>query len=295
MAIFTEVSGDTALSDPLFPAPGRNLGSKSSADLWDAGAGIKWPFEWGSLGLTYDYRSSDVDTNTIPGTDGFLSQNGDLERHSVGLTGAYKVNDQVAIGYRYTYIDLTDTLNFKLNSYSTPLAFNMNEDFTGHKNQAGVQYLLNDLIAFGLDGYYGIGDLSSNFAGDGDSDSYSVRAGTAFSINKDIPLLFALDVNYESIDTKYSSSKNDDDIWGIHLGAEYEVYKDLFLRAGYQYEDYRYKETAFSASTKISPNISTYSVGLGYNYEKISLDYGFMYSDTGDGDMMHVVSLGFNF
>lgn len=288
---FTEVSSDISLVDPGL---GNRMSSNANADMWDVGGGFKMPFEWGGVGLTYDYRSSDWDTGVYPASIGRLAQTGDMERHSVGVTGAYKFNDQIAVGYRYTYIDLQDTTNLNMIGPGpfTSLAI-VDEDFSGHKNQVGVQYLASDLLAFGLDGSYGFGDLDSNMSGGGDSDSYSVRAGTSFSFNKDIPLLLALDVNYESRDNKYSGSKIDDDLWGIHLGAEYEVYKNLYLRAGYQYEDFKYEE-AF-ASIKETPNISSWSLGLGYVYDKLSIDYGFMYSDTGDGDMMHVIGLGFNF
>ncbi|MDX9754158.1 MAG: outer membrane beta-barrel protein [bacterium] len=288
---YIEVSSDISMVDPGL---GTTLASKTEADLWGIGAGVTWPFVWGGLGLMYDYRSDDYDSDVFPASIGRLIQSGDVERHNIGLTGGYKFDDQLAVGYRYNYIDSNnDTAVDYIGPGPAANLVSIGEDFTGHKNHLGAQYMANEMFTFGLDGYYGIGDLDSNVTGDSDADSYAIRAGAAWTYDQTIPLLVALDINYESREIDGRMANVDDDLWGIHLGAEYEMVDNFFLRAGYQMEDFDYEDHI--AAINESPTVSTWSLGLGYQYEQFSIDYGFMYSDTGDADMMHVIGIGFRF
>jgi long-subunit fatty acid transport protein len=287
---FMEVSSDISMMDPGL---GTNLTSKTEADLWGVGVGFTMPYEWGGLGLMYDYRSDDYDSDAFNASIGRLVQSSDLERHSVGVTGAYRFQDNMAVGYRYSFIDWDNDLDLTMVSPG-PVAnlATIKEDFTGHKNHVGYQVQANELVTLGLDGYYGFGDQDSSL-GDADSDSYAIRAGAAWMYGSDMPLLVALDVKYESRDLDGIGLNVDDDLWGIHVGVEYEVQDDIFLRCGYQLEDFDYQDSLNAINE--SPTISTWSLGFGYTTEQFTLDYGFMYVDTGDADMVHVIGLGMKF
>jgi len=168
------------------------------------------------------------------------------------------------------------------------------EEFSGHRNQFGIQYSANEILMLGLDGYFGLGDWDVKGGPSGDADSWAVRAGVAWNPLVDLPLLIAFDVKYENRELDISGGGAEDDLWGIHLGAEYEVIENLYLRGGYLYEnfDYTEKSTGFDAN----PSVNGFSGGLGYIYDNITLDYGFIYTDTGgDGDFMHVFGLIYEF
>ena len=70
----------------------------------------------------------------------------------------------------------------------------MEEEFEGHNNQFGLQYILNDQWSFGLDGSYGFGDLdlggrflNQRLRGEADAESWSIRAGASWYLMPDIP------------------------------------------------------------------------------------------------------------
>lgn len=288
---YREVSSHIGLEDPGIP--GRIIARDNEAEIWDVGGGVTYPFDWGGLGVMYDYRSDEVESDVFPTSIARLMQESDLERHNIALTGAYRVNEMAAVGYRYSYIDMDNSTDLMMvgPGPAANLA-TIEEEFSGHKNHAGVQYMMNEIITLGLDGYYGFGDYDTT-GGDHDSDSYAIRGGAAWKYSEDYPLLVALDLNWENRELDGSGADLDDELWAIHLGAEYEVYDNFFLRAGYQMEDFDYQDSPLGIDE--SPSISTWSLGFGWLSDQFSVDYGFMYYDTGAGDMMHVVGLGYSF
>ncbi|MEW6237660.1 MAG: hypothetical protein AB1656_19930 [Candidatus Omnitrophota bacterium] len=282
-----EISGSTSLPSPN--ARGFDS-STSDSNIWSIGAGGAYPFEWGALGLNYNYRDDDRDIGSFDRGTFDMGMSSEVSRHDISLSAAYRYMDELSFGYRYSYIDwnmdtnITDLTNFG----SLP---GVEEEFSGHRNQFGVQYSVNETLMLGLDGYLGLGDWDVNGGSSGDADSWAVRAGAAWNPLIDLPLLIAFDVKYEN--REFTGGGTEDDLWGLHLGAEYEVIENLYLRAGYLFEDFDYTENSgFGAS----PSVSGFSGGLGYMYEAISLDYGFLYTDTGgDGDFMHVFGLVYEF
>jgi len=144
-----------------------------------------------------------------------------------------------------------------------------------------------------LDGYYGLGDRDSDLMGNADADSWSIRGGVAWRFLEDIPLLAAMDLNYENRDLDGGLNDNEEDFFSLHLGLEYEAYENLFIRAGYRYEDIEFD----SPSTNIfeERSISGYSAGLGYKYGQFKIDYAFVFTDTASSDMGHYVGLGIEF
>ncbi len=224
---------------------------------------------------------------------GFMNKEEDMQRHHVSLGAGYRINDQWAVGYRYSYIDYElDTLYNVVRP--APYVFqSVSEDFQGHRNQVGVQYKLNRNLVFGLDGYYGLGDRNSEKRGDADADSWAIRGGVAWRFLEDIPLLVALDLNYENRELDGGFNDNEEDYFGLHLGAEYEVYENLFLRAGYKFEDIEFDSPVTNINEE--PSISGYSAGLGYKYDRFKIDYAFVFTDTASSDMAHYVGFGVEF
>ncbi len=294
-----DLSSDISAEDPFTNAL---LAKQADADLLTLGGGIAYPFEWGGLSLYYDYRDDDIDYNSFRMSSGTLSQDGELERHSISFAGGYRAREDIAVGYRYSYIDWDSDTKGNLDGL-IPIAFSTDEEFEGHRNHFGVQYQANEAVMFGLDGIYGFGDrditsivtLGGPAITDtgGDADSWAVRGGVAWQADQ-LPLLLALDLNFENRDLSGSVEDADEDLWGVHLGAEYEVYENLFLRAGYSYEDFDFEDRPNAIEE--SPTVGSYTAGLGYRYEQFSIDYGFVWSDTGSsGDFTHVVGIGFRF
>ncbi|RJP32337.1 MAG: hypothetical protein C4527_06165 [Candidatus Omnitrophota bacterium] len=294
-----DLSSDISAEDPF---TGIGQAKKSDADMLALGGGLAYPFEWGGLGLYYDYRDDDVDYNSFRMSTGSLKQSGDLQRHAISFGGGYRVREDISIGYRYTYMDGDMDTVGSLDGL-IPLSFSVNEDFEGHRNHFGVQYKANEMLMFGLDGIYGFGDRdvknvftmggTTTDKGDSDADSWFVRGGVAWQAEQ-IPLLLAMDLKFENRELRGGLMDVDEYLWGMHLGAEYEVYENLFLRAGYTFEEYDFQDRP--AEINESPTIGSYSAGLGYRYEQFSIDYGFIWSDTGaSGDFTHVIGVGFHF
>ncbi|MGC9329631.1 MAG: hypothetical protein ACP5I1_18490, partial [Candidatus Hinthialibacter sp.] len=145
----------------------------------------------------------------------------------------------------------------------------------------------------GMDGCFGFSDSDSSELDDADGDTYAIRGGLAWNIMEDIPLLVALDVNYEFRELTGGPNDTEDELIGVHLGAEYEVYEDLFLRAGYQFEDINFDE--FGSGVHETIQMGGYSAGFGYKYDHFNFDYAFRYLDTGGGDMAHYFTIGYEF
>ncbi len=270
------------------------VAEEADTDIWSIGAGFSYPFEWGGLGIHYNHREDDHDSDVYDLGPFGVKRGGDLEREYISLGGGYRVNEQWAIGYRYSYIDWDQDIKWDAVRAAPGLAFpTVSEDFEGHKNHFGLQYRANEMITLGLDGYYGIGDLDSNITtGDIDSDSWAVRGGIAWEL-EEIPLLLALDLNFENRELDGRGADTDEDLFGLHLGAEYEVVENLFLRAGYQYEDIDFEDRP--ALIDESPSIGAYTAGIGYEYDRFTFDYGFIYTDTGSGDITHIFGIGIHF
>ncbi|MBZ0257854.1 outer membrane beta-barrel protein [bacterium] len=287
---FEDVTSDSSLdigglSDVAF----------NDTEIWDVGAGLIYPFEWGALALNYNYREDDLETNDYYLLGTRYQQDGSLERHSVSLGGGYAINECFTIGYRYSYIDWDrDTSLIDVGAFVPSTIATINEDFQGHRNQFGVQYEYGENWRFGFDGMYGLGDRDIKGMGSADADSWHVRGGLAYDFADYAPLVVTLDLNYENRELDGAGQDTQDDLLGVHFGAEYEVYENLFLRAGYQWEDIDYEDNANSLDEEI--DISGFSGGLGYEWNQISLDYGIMYLDTGgEGDLMHVFGIGYRF
>lgn len=282
-----EITGTSAQNFTGTPTMGH-----ADTELWSVGGGFAYPFAWGGLGLTYNYRDDDSEAGPYSGFPTFGSE-GNLDRHAVSFTAAYRYMEGLSFGYRYSYIDWQSDSELIEIAPNPGVWFGVSEDFSGHRNQVGLQYTLRENLIFGLDGYYGIGDWEVGGAGEGDADSWAVRGGVAWNPMVDLPLLLAMDIKFENRELDFSTSNTEEDLFGVHLGAEYEIYDNLYLRGGYQFEDFDYEEDAgFGAD----PSVSGFTGGLGYVYEEITLDYGFIYSDTGgEGDFMHVFGLSYEF
>lgn len=292
---YEEVASDLVPLSGAFPVEGE-------VDMFNYGIGGAYPFQGDFAGLgvalNYMYRTDDFDSLdvTVPGGGPLPASFGeldpDLDRHYVGLGAGYLLNDVWSIGYRYSYIDYD--LDWDLSILRpAPLSLASEDEFSGHRNQFGVQYAPNDKIVFGLDGIFGIGEVDTSAEGysdDADADEWAIRGGVAWQIIENIPLLLALDINYENREIS-GDADTEEDYFGIHFGAEYEVVENLFLRAGYQFEDIDFD--AFEISE--DPSISSYSTGFGYKYKQFSIDYAFMFIDTASSDMAHYVGLSYEF
>lgn len=283
---FEDVESDTSLL-------GSPWLSTAETEIWSVGGGIAYPFEWGGLALEYNYREDDMDSEWVPVLGGSTlgMAEADLERHNVSLGGGYRVNDQWGVGLRYGYYTWERDNLMHIRSQAAPLS--VSDEFEGHKAQFGSQYVFSDDLTFGIDGSYGIGDREFDGGPDSDADSWDVRGGAAWRAFQDIPLLLALDLSFEKYELDDGGRDTEDEIFGVHLGVEYEMIENLFVRAGYQWEDYDYEDKV--ANIASDPSISGYSVGFGYQYEQFSLDYGIMFIDTASQDLAHVVGLGFRF
>ena len=290
---YEEVASTTSILGGPF-APPAQAGAETQSDLYTIGAGIAYPFEWGALALSYSYRDDQMDSGLYRFSNTSLRQSDDRERHAVSVGGGYRVNDLWAIGYRYSYINWdSDTILSVVRPLPAYQLAVVPEEFEGHRNHFGVQYRPSDILAFGLDGTYGLGDRDSSVAGNADADSWTIQGGVAYQAFEDIPLLLALDLSFENHELTGGGSNIDEDLFGVHLGAEYKVTDNVFLRAGYRYEDYDYKDQVLSINE--NPQIGGYSAGVGLEYDRYTLDYGFVYTDTGSGDMSHFVGVGIKF
>ncbi|MBN2329917.1 MAG: hypothetical protein JXR73_22445 [Candidatus Omnitrophica bacterium] len=279
------------------------LGSEGDAEIWTGQIGGAYPLEWGAIGLQYGYRTDEMDSSTsftsYPGLGaqrGTAQSDGDLDRHYVGLGVGYRIMEELSLGYRFGYLDYDADFGYDVNVvHPAPFSFGVgySQDFSGHRHQFGLQYLATAGLVLGMDGYFGFSDIDSSELGDADGDSYAIRGGFAWNIMEDIPLLLALDVNYEFRELTGGPNDSEDELIGAHLGAEYEVYEDLFLRAGYQFEDINFDE--FAAPIHETIQMGGYTAGFGYKYDQFNFDYAFRYLDTGGGDMAHYFTIGYEF
>lgn len=97
----------------------------------------------------------------------------------------------------------------------------------------------------------------------------TLRLGGAYRYQK---LLAALDI------VAFDDSNIEEYNLRIHTGGEYEIYENLFLRAGYRF---KYESKSFSA-------------GFGYSKRNFRIDYAFLpYSNELDDS--HIFSLTFNY
>jgi len=268
---------------------------KAKSDLWSGGAGLAYPFEWGGVGISYNYRSNDFKADPFTDPSMEFIQDRDLERHALSVGAGYRFTDQLAVGYRYSFLTWDANIDF-VQIRPAILAFpRLEENFDGHRNQVGVQYRFNDLLTFGLDGYYGFGDRNSGPLGDADADSWAIRGGVAYKVSETLPLLVAMDLNFENRKLDGSDNNTNEDTFGLHLGAEYKVTDYVALRAGYQYLNIDYKDKDRIQSFKENPSIGGYTAGLGFEWRNFSLDYGFIYTDAGRGEFTNIVGFGFHF
>lgn len=290
-----DVASDITMLNP-------NNAEEAEAEMWSLNFAGLYPFEWGVIGLQYGYRSDDLSSDAANSIAGYMEQNGDLDRHFGGVGFGYEVMENLSLGYRFGYFDYELDRDWDV-VRPFPYQFEcFEEDFQGHRHQLGAQYVVNEQVVLGIDGAFAFGDRditlqSSALDFNTDADSYSIRGGVAWKALVDIPLLVSLDVSFDRYELDGAGSA-DEDLIGIHFGAEYEVYENLFLRAGYQFEDYDYTDvTNLNTFTNIdeSFNVGGYSAGIGYKYNQINFDYAFMYLDTGSGDMAHYFSVGYEF
>ncbi len=280
------VSSDLTLLNPNAPVEGE-------ADLMTVNVGGAYPFEWGAVGLQYAYRWDELDSDDAPSAVGFMNQDGELDRSYIGLGVGYKMMEDIALGYRFGYFDWDLERDINVVRPAPFQLAQIDEDFSGHRHQFGVQYLAHEQLVLGLDGYFALGDRDSGTLGDADADSYAVRGGLAWQVTPDLPLTVAMDLNYEIRDLDGAGNDAEEDLFGIHLGVEYEVYENLFLRGGYQFEDIDYEDVPANIDESLS--ISGFSLGLGYEYENITFDYAFQFIDTGSGDLAHYFGIGYQF
>lgn len=289
-----EVSSDVTAED--FVNVGNLIKSSVDTDIWSIGGGIAIPLGWGAVGLNYSYRDDDLDSGSFRFTTMQVDRRGDSERHAISVGAGYRVNDQLGIGYRYSYVDFESDILYDAVSPLPPINVTSdNEDLEGHKNHFGLQYILDDNWTLGLDGIYGLGDFDSTIYGGGDAEEWAIRGGVAWSVLPELPLLLALDVSYANRDLDDGLHDSEEDVFSIHIGAEYEIYQHLFLRAGYQYEDIDFDDVSGGFLISESPSYSGYSAGLGYSYSQFSFDYAFIWMDTGREDLFHYLALGINF
>lgn len=275
-----------------FNDPGTSR-SEYESDMYTFGGGVAYPFEWGGLALNYNYRDDEVDSaDALFASGNAHQQPSELTRHSISLGGGYRLQDVWAVGYRYSYIDIERDIDFNLSRPQPGFTeFTSSRDVEGHNSHIGLQYMANDNVVFGMDGTFGFGDRNIGNT-DFDNDSWSIRGGIAGSPMADYPLLLALDVSYTSLEVDLAGGNDiEDDIIGVHLGGEYEAMDNLFLRAGYRFEDYDFEAAAVSDD----PSVHSLTAGFGYIYNQFTLDYGFQWSDTNDGDISNFVSLGIRF
>lgn len=292
-----DVASDIQFDGAVDPVEGES-------ELWNVNFGGLYPFEWGAVSLQYGYRWDDLESGltNLPYFGNRLKLDGDSNRHFGGLGVGYQVMDNLSLGYRFGYFDYELDRTWIWGLPGAPMTWDsFNDDFQGHRHQLGAQYVVNEQLTLGVDGSFAFGDCDTTSQLFGkfneDADSYAVRGGVAWKALADIPLLLALDVSFDRYE-KDGVGKNDEDLVGIHFGAEYEVYENLFLRAGYQYENYDYQDqTGLSAYPMIdeSFDVGGYSAGIGYKYNQVNFDYGFMYLDTGSGDTAHYFSIGYEF
>jgi len=292
---FEDVSSDLTLLNPNTPVEGE-------AEIWNVNFGGLYPFEWGAVGLQYGYRWDDLDSGASLSGGNYYVQTGDLDRHYGGLGVGYKMMDGLALGYRFGYFDYELDRAWNMVRPGVPSNFaNFEDEFQGHRHQVGVQYQAHPQVVLGLDGYFAFGERDttiSNALGvvglsDSDADSYAIRGGIAWKVMEDIPLLLAMDINYELRELDGGGNDEEEDLLGIHLGAEYEVYENLFLRTGYQFQDIDFDVNPNIISESLT--IGGYSAGIGYKYQNINFDYAFMYIDTGSGDTAHYFGIGYEF
>ena len=281
-----DIASDLTFLNPNAPVEGE-------AQLWSIGVGGAYPLEWGTVGLQYAYRNDELESEAAPSALGLIEQDGDLDRNILSVAFAHACYEDLAFGTKLTYIDWDSTTDINVTRPAPFQLVSLDEDFSGFRGQFGLQYLAHPQLTLGLDGYFGLGERDSNALGDADADSMSIRGGLAWQAVEDIPLLIALDISYDNFDLDGGGNDTDEDLIGIHLGAEYEVYENLFLRAGYQFEDYDYDDS--SAGVSQSFTVGGYSVGLGYHYEQFTFDYAFMYVDTGSADLVHYFGVGYEF
>lgn len=290
---FEEIVGTSSMDLGAF-----SDSTESDVEMWGAGIGFAYPFEWGGVAINYNYRDDDGESHDydfIPSFNTTFMDESELERHSVSLTGAYRVDDQLSVGYRYSYITydreiaLIDTGAFPNSVIGTD-----DQDFDGHRQHIGGQYMVNDCLTLGLEGMYGLGELDFDNGGDADADSWFFRGGFAYCFLDQLPLSVAADFKFENYEIDGAGRNVDQDIWGIHLGAEYEVYENFYLRGGYQFEDFDYED--ISSTIEVDQGINGFTGGLGYHWNQISVDYGVIWADTGDGgDLTHVFGVGYSF
>lgn len=270
---------------------GTRLDAKQDADIWGIGVGVAYPFEWGAIAANYAYRDDENDTDEFRGQLTRYRITEEVERHMGSIAGGYLVNELVAVGYRYSYIDWDLDRRFIDTGAFVPATFALaEEDFQGHRNHAGVQYMFNECLVLGLDGMYGVGRRKIE-GRKADADSWFVRGGMAYTWVDVLPLTVALDLKFEKFDLKGAGHRVQQDIFGVHLGAEYEVIDHIFLRAGYNLEDFDYEDR--NNPIHVKQTLNGVTGGVGFEWNNINLDYSVMWHDTGaSGDLLHFFGLG---
>ncbi len=287
---FEDVTSDSSLD-----LGGPTASELNETEIWGAGLGLVYPFEWGALALNYHYRDDDLETDEYFLLGTRFEQEGSLERHDISLGYGYAINECFTIGYRYSYIDWDrDTSLIDVGAFVPTTIATINDEFQGHRNQFGMQYEYGENWRFGFDGMYGLGEREIDSLGEADADSWHVRGGVAYDFAEYVPLIVTLDLNFENRELDGAGQDIEDDLLGVHIGAEYEVYENLFVRAGYQVEDIDYQDEINAIDEDVE--VSGFSGGLGYEWDQFTFDYGVMFIDTGaDGDLMHVFGVGYRF
>lgn len=174
------VGSDITLLNP-------NDSKEAEAEMWNTKFGGLYPFEWGAVSLLYSYRTDELTSEAASSIVGFMEQNGDLDRHHVGLGAGYNIIDNLAVGYRFGYfdydfdrtIDVVRPAPFQFDSSS--------EEFQGHRHQFGVQYMPIEQVVLGLDGYVAFGDRDASYPASDDAEAWMIRGGVAWRIDENIP------------------------------------------------------------------------------------------------------------
>ncbi|MGI6458132.1 MAG: outer membrane beta-barrel protein [bacterium] len=313
---YEEVSGEIMLQDLAVEGLGSISDAKS--EINSGLIGLVVPSEWGGIGLLYHYRNDDADSSTnVVGGGKMIGYKSEAETNQGSVGSGFQMTDQLTLGYRYIYYD-RDIYTWSGVIRPVVLAtdyYTLHENFEGHNNHFGLQFMVNDQWSVGLEVTYGFGDQNYQFApghgtdlvGDSDPETWSVRSGAAWHLLPNLPLLLAADLRYEEYTLDDGIYNRDEELFGVHVGVEYEVIEHLFIRLGYKYEDIDFSDNfplniPLPTGTPpmqyiIDENVSysSYTAGLGYSIGQFNIDYALQVSDTGGKDWYHYIGFGFSF
>ncbi len=208
--------------------------------------------------INMDYGSMTKTVVDNHAWEGYLTQ-GDFSvtEYAIGLGYAKTITDRFSVGgqVKYVYQDLG----------STETWWYINTDFENHKFVNNI----DDVFAFDFGTYYDAG-----FKG--------IKIGMAIQnfANKAIPLTFRFGMSVEMNQIFFPNEK--DHVvtlsWdGLHprdygerqhIGLEYSMYKNYFLRLGYKIN---YDEEDLTAGAGLNLNLKDFCLQLGYAYTKFGV------------------------